>query len=80
MKKLVGILIVLAMVLTMLPMAAFAVSNSYDLTVGFNQVIDLDAENQITLVVHAEENDALLTVDGAGSYYDWYIYDGMRWY
>ena len=80
MKKLVGILIVLAMVLTMLPMAAFAVSNSYDLTVGFNQVIDLDAENQITLVVHAEENDVLLTVDGAGSYYDWYIYDGMRWY
>lgn len=80
MKKLVGILIVLAMVLTMLPMAAFAVSNSYDLTVGFNQVIDLDAENQITLVVHAEENDVLLTVDGAGSYYDWYIYDGMHWY
>ena len=80
MKKLVGILIVLAMVLTMLPMAAFAVSNSYDLTVGFNQVIDLDAEDQITLVVHAEENDVLLTVDGAGSYYDWYIYDGMHWY
>lgn len=77
MKKFIGILVVLAMVLAMLPMAAIA-ANTYELSVGFAQYIELYAEDQITLVVNAEDKDVILTVDGEGSWFDWYIDNGMQ--
>jgi hypothetical protein len=63
----------------MLPMAAIA-AGSYELSVGFAQYIDLYADDQITLIVDAQEKDVTLTVDGEGSYYDWYLDDGIRQY
>lgn len=77
MKKFIGIFVVLAMVLAMLPMAAIA-ANTYELSVGFAQYIELYAEEQITLVVNAEDKDVILTVDGEGSWFDWYIDNGMQ--
>ena len=80
MKKLVGILVVLAMVLAVLPMAAFAVPGTYDVSVGFNEDIDLYADDQVTLLVDAQEQDVILTVDGFGIYTDWCLDDGMQLY
>lgn len=77
MKKFIGIFVVLAMVLAMLPMAAIA-ANTYKLSVGFAQYIELYAKEQITLVVNAEDKDVILTVDGEGSWFDWYIDNGMQ--
>ena len=77
MKKIIGMIVVLAMVLSMLPLAAFAVPGTYDVSVGFSEYIDLYAEDQLTLKVDAMEKDVLLTVDGMGCY-DWHLDNGMQ--
>lgn len=77
MKKIIGMIVVMAMVLSMLPLAAFAVPGTYDVSVGFSEYIDLYAEDQLTLLVDATEKDVLLTVDGMGCY-DWYLDNGMQ--
>ena len=78
MKKIIGVVVVLAMVLSMLPLAAFAVPGTYDISVGYSEYIELYAEDRLTLIVNAEEQDVVLTVDGEGMYYDWYIDNGMQ--
>lgn len=78
MKKFLGIFVVLAMVLAMLPMTVFATSGTYELSVGFGEYIDLYADDRLTLSVNAGDQDVILTVNGEGSYYDWYIDNGMQ--
>lgn len=77
MKKYVSVFLVLAMVLAMLPMAVYA-AGPYDLSVGFAQYIDLYADDTVTLNVPVQEQDVVLTVNGEGTYYDWYIDNGMQ--
>jgi hypothetical protein len=77
MKKIIGMIVVMAMVLSMLPLAAFAVPGTYDVSVGFSEYIDLYAEDQLTLLVDATEKDVLLTVDGMGCF-DWHLDNGMQ--
>ena len=59
MKKIVGLAVVLAMVLSILPLAAFAVPGVIDISVGYSEYIDLYAEDQLTLKVDATEKDVL---------------------
>lgn len=82
MKKFVSAIIVLAMVLAMLPAAAFAVSplndNTYNLTIGSSETIELFPMASVDLVVTTTAQGASLTVDGQGMYMDWYLDNGMQ--
>jgi hypothetical protein len=78
MKKLVSAMIVLAMVLAMLPMVVLANPGTYDLSVGFAEYVELYADDVVTLNVTAGDKDLFLTVSGEGTYYEWYLDNGMQ--
>ena len=40
----------------------------------------MNADDQLTLIVNAEDQDVILTVDGEGMYNDWYIDNGMQYF
>ena len=81
MKKFLSLFVVLALVLAMLPVAAFAEDgDTINLSAGDEQYVELFAEGTLNLVVTTGSEPALLTVDGLGMYYDWYIDTGMMIY
>ena len=82
MKKFVSALVVLAMVLALLPAAALAVApqdaNSYNVTVGFNETVDLFAMDTITLNITTGAQDAKLIVKDLWYICEWHLDNGMQ--
>lgn len=74
-KKLIGLLVCLALVLAMLPMAVFAV-DTYVLADGVTQTITIPVGESATIEVDATASDMNLLVNGNRMYYDWYVDTG----
>ena len=75
-KKLVGLLVCLAMLLAVLPMAVFAAD--YVLVDGMTETITIPAGGSVTIEVDATASDLNLLVNGNRMYYDWYLDTGRQ--
>lgn len=75
-KKLVSLLVCLAMVLAVLPMAVFAAD--YVLADGMTEVITIPAGGTVTIDVDASASEVNLLVNGNRMYYDWYLDTGRQ--
>lgn len=75
-KKLVSLLVCLAMVLAILPMAVFAAD--YALVDGVTETITIPAGGSVTIEVDATASDMDLLVNGNRMYYDWYLDTGRQ--
>lgn len=78
-KRLLSILLCMAMVLSLLPVMALATGETptYNLVNGVTQTITIPVGGTVNVVVDATASDIILNVNGNRMYYDWSVQAGM---